>query len=143
MWKKIVNPKTGKKVNLNSKIGKRVLRNYIKQLGGADESDEGWSVDELTGKPIPPRKCVLCGALPGKETFVLVGSKDWYDFPCYMKKYLPQCGICFNPILKYSSNQFTTSCEHKFHRDCLLRWLRISNTCPICRNDIPYSGWSR
>ena len=35
MWKNIVNPKTGRKVNLNSRIGKSVLRNYIKQLGGA------------------------------------------------------------------------------------------------------------
>jgi len=36
MWNKIVNPKTGRKVNVNSKIGKNVLRNYIKQLGGAE-----------------------------------------------------------------------------------------------------------
>ena len=36
MWNKIVNPKTGRKVNLNSKIGKNVLRSYIKQLGGAN-----------------------------------------------------------------------------------------------------------
>ena len=35
MWNKIVNPKTGRKVNVNSKIGKSVLRNYMKQLGGA------------------------------------------------------------------------------------------------------------
>ena len=34
MWNKIVNPKTGRKVNVNSKIGKNVLRNYINQLGG-------------------------------------------------------------------------------------------------------------
>jgi len=34
MWNKIVNPKTGRKVNVNSKIGKSVLRNYMKQLGG-------------------------------------------------------------------------------------------------------------
>ena len=35
MWNKIVNPKTGIKVNLNSKMGKSILKNYIKQLGGA------------------------------------------------------------------------------------------------------------
>jgi len=45
MWKKIVNPKTGIKINVNSKIGKNVLRNYIKQLGGA-ESEEGTEVVE-------------------------------------------------------------------------------------------------
>lgn len=36
MWNRIVNPKTGRKVNVNSKIGKSVLRNYMKQLGGAE-----------------------------------------------------------------------------------------------------------
>ena len=35
MWNKIVNPKTGRKINVNSKIGKNVLRNYLNQLGGA------------------------------------------------------------------------------------------------------------
>ena len=36
MWNKIVNPTNGRKVNLNSKMGKSILRNYIKQIGGAD-----------------------------------------------------------------------------------------------------------
>ena len=29
MWNKIVNPKTGRKVNINGKIGKKVIKNYI------------------------------------------------------------------------------------------------------------------
>ena len=31
----IVNPATNRKVNVNGKIGKRVLKNYLKQKGGA------------------------------------------------------------------------------------------------------------
>ena len=34
MYKKIVNPKTGKSVNVNGKVGKEVLNNYFKQCGG-------------------------------------------------------------------------------------------------------------
>jgi len=34
MYDKIVNPVTGYKVNVNGKIGKNILRNYINQLGG-------------------------------------------------------------------------------------------------------------
>jgi hypothetical protein len=45
MWNKIVNPKTGRKVNVNSKIGKSVLKNYMKQLGG------GWG--ERDTEPLP------------------------------------------------------------------------------------------
>lgn len=36
MWNRIVNPITGKKVDVNSKIGKSILRNYMKQIGGSD-----------------------------------------------------------------------------------------------------------
>jgi len=43
MWNKIVNPKTGRKVNVNSKIGKSVLRNYMKQLGGAQQGQRTFS----------------------------------------------------------------------------------------------------
>ena len=39
MWNIIVNPKTGKKVNVNSKLGKSILRNYMKQLGGVKNRD--------------------------------------------------------------------------------------------------------
>lgn len=38
MWNKIIHPKTGRKVNLNSKIGKQVLRNYVNQIGGAEQA---------------------------------------------------------------------------------------------------------
>ena len=33
-YDKIINPKTGRKVNLNSKLGKEIINNYILQLGG-------------------------------------------------------------------------------------------------------------
>ena len=36
MYSKIVNPKTGRKVNINSKLGKTIIQNYINySLGGA------------------------------------------------------------------------------------------------------------
>lgn len=33
-FKKIINPKTGRKVSIYSKLGKKILTNYINQLGG-------------------------------------------------------------------------------------------------------------
>lgn len=29
-----------------------------------------------------------------------------------------------------------TPCKHYFHEECLERWLRVSTTCPLCRNDL-------
>ena len=52
MWDKIINPKTGRKVSIYSNIGKRVINNYIIQLGGSDvdysvfEESSPWSSNE-------------------------------------------------------------------------------------------------
>ena len=34
MYNRIINPETGRSVKITSRIGKRVLRNYARQIGG-------------------------------------------------------------------------------------------------------------
>lgn len=41
------------------------------------------------------------------------------------------CVICKNCI--NTTNITVTECNHKFHFDCLHKWISISNTCPMCR----------
>jgi hypothetical protein len=44
IWNKIINPTTGRKVNINNKLGKFILENYIKQLGGAESTETGANI---------------------------------------------------------------------------------------------------
>lgn len=41
------------------------------------------------------------------------------------------CPICWNEICQ--ENKTTTECAHIFCKDCLDKWLRSYNTCPLCR----------
>ena len=77
MWKNIVNPKTGRKVNLNSRIGKSVLRNYIKQLGGAAVA------------PGIGFKCRICE----KKITLEEAKKETYGIPYAIKEWesCPKC----------------------------------------------------
>jgi len=59
MYKKIINPKTGRKVSIYGKIGKKILNNYIKFIGGAAANsevvnDSGWPADVPEERTLPP-----------------------------------------------------------------------------------------
>ena len=45
------------------------------------------------------------------------------------------CAIC---ILKFKGFDIIKelSCNHIFHKDCIFKWLKKSNECPLCKHDI-------
>lgn len=55
------------------------------------------------------------------------------------------CAVCKDEIsLEEQAKQLP--CSHLYHGDCILPWLRIRNTCPVCRyelptDDIAYEQW--
>jgi len=46
------------------------------------------------------------------------------------------CAICLEPVESGNLTVSGASCEHLFHRTCVLQWLtkRDDNTCPTCRS---------
>lgn len=43
------------------------------------------------------------------------------------------CSICLEPLeTKHSST--LEPCDHAFHSDCIIQWLRINSSCPVCRD---------
>ena len=51
----------------------------------------------------------------------------------------PECSICLESI--GSTAIFVTKCKHIFHRGCINKWCKTTNSCPLCRTaeiiDIP------
>ncbi|GMH12493.1 hypothetical protein Nepgr_014334 [Nepenthes gracilis] len=47
-----------------------------------------------------------------------------------------QCAVCMNEFeLGLEVKQMP--CKHIFHRDCIMPWLELHNSCPICRYELP------
>ena len=45
-----------------------------------------------------------------------------------------KCTICTNRYYNDNSNMIQFSCTHYFHKDCIIEWAKIKDTCPVCRN---------
>jgi hypothetical protein len=50
----------------------------------------------------------------------------------------PECCICTETFEEHKEIKRTT-CQHYFHEECLGKWLRVSTTCPLCRNNLEKS----
>ena len=54
----------------------------------------------------------------------------------YMNEYSSDCSeecpICYNIMNSYVK----TKCNHKFHKECLIKSFKICQNCPYCRGDI-------
>jgi len=44
------------------------------------------------------------------------------------------CAICLCEYLPKDTVRCVPSCHHCFHADCVDAWLKMSATCPLCRN---------
>ena len=42
-----------------------------------------------------------------------------------------ECPICLENC--NHTNITKTACNHVFHKDCLAKWLRMNNKCPMCK----------
>ena len=43
------------------------------------------------------------------------------------------CPICLDTMEIGEGNLASMSCQHTFHKHCIIEWLKVSNMCPICR----------
>ena len=45
------------------------------------------------------------------------------------------CNICLNNFV-IDDNVLILDCHHEFHDNCIVHWLKMRNTCPVCRHEL-------
>lgn len=59
-------------------------------------------------------------------------STDYEDDPSN----LSECAICLEEFGDKVSCRVFPNCKHMFHMHCIIGWIGINQTCPICRTQL-------
>ncbi|TYI94684.1 hypothetical protein E1A91_D02G222500v1 [Gossypium mustelinum] len=47
-----------------------------------------------------------------------------------------QCAVCMDDFEEGIQAKWMP-CRHLYHKDCILPWLELHNSCPVCRHELP------
>lgn len=94
-----------------------------------------------------PRSRSNCDFTSGNRVLKLLGSASSTNVPIAPLSLTPTissmaengeiCAICLNAIRKDEDNVYkSNNCAHEFHEECIYRWRKEQDICPLCRGPL-------
>ncbi|CAH1796719.1 unnamed protein product, partial [Owenia fusiformis] len=80
-------------------------------------------LNQLDGSGAPPADKEKIDSLPTIE----ISNKDIDN--------RVECSVCMEEF-HLSEKVRVLPCQHKYHTDCIVPWLELHGTCPVCRKDL-------
>jgi len=74
------------------------------------------------------------GPPPASEDAISKLNEFKFD-PCDSTRSCKTCSVCQDDYIK-DDTVLEMPCKHEFHKDCVVSWLKLHNTCPVCRDSV-------
>ncbi|KGN61460.1 E3 ubiquitin-protein ligase RING1 [Cucumis sativus] len=98
---------------------------YIKEYW-TEAAPELYPISTVGEEGLPPR-----GA---SESAIERVKKQKFDgFRGEEEEEIGDCSVCCEEIKRKGGEVRRIPCGHVYHKSCILKWLEISNSCPLCR----------
>ncbi|CAH2059971.1 unnamed protein product [Thlaspi arvense] len=99
-------------------------RGFFTGASGLDQRIEQLTQDDSPGSP-PPASQPTIDALPTVKIT-----------PQHLANDMSQCTVCMEDFI-VGRKATELPCKHIYHNNCIAPWLRLHNSCPICRRELP------
>lgn len=100
------------------------IQSTVKKQDMTDCKHSHWCLVRVTERPAPPASQA---AVDGLHHAVILPS----DVAPANK-----CPVCLLPF-DVDEEVVLMPCKHRFHDGCIVPWLKKTNSCPVCRYELP------
>ncbi|KAI3836607.1 hypothetical protein MKX03_014011 [Papaver bracteatum] len=104
---------------------KKIIIRYDDGNEDDDESEEDSEYNSDSDLDCDPKNGAPKHLIDGLKKEVYKGEDGEYS-----------CTICTDILVIHESEVIRCPCNYTFHSECIIDWLLVNNSCPVCRRPV-------